>query len=174
MYWTNIELNGSRWTNIELTGSLEPDIETVDHGPHILRSVEEIESVRLVMNEEGSEPAQICRHCHASMDPDTEGRTDGENGDPWWCDGNPDGDENNSPHEAQHNPIAWANSARITIDEDDNAVHLALSVGDPRGAFVFTVRRTPDGDLIMHTPYPGESMPHLKLTELHPGTYKIG
>lgn len=45
----------------------------------------------------------------------------------------------------------------------------------PRGAFTFTVRRRPDtGDLLLHVPYPGEGMPHMTLTEDHPGTYRIG
>ncbi len=80
-------------------------------------------------------------------------------------------------------PLGWCNSASITLDREDDAVHLTISVGDPRGAFGFTVRRLSEGNsvdpngkpvLIMHVPYPDEPMPHEKLTALHPGTYRIG
>ncbi|MFD8493365.1 hypothetical protein [Amycolatopsis sp. NPDC059657] len=70
---------------------------------------------------------------------------------------------------------------RVGVDEDEDSVTLAISVGDPRGAFTFTVRRVPDdvdgplaGRLIMHTPYPTEPLPHEHLTPLHPGTHLIG
>lgn len=70
-----------------------------------------------------------------------------------------------------NHPQHWLNSARISVSDD--GVTCSVSVGDPRGAFAFTVRRLNDGRLIMHTPYPGESMPHMKLTEMQPGTYLI-
>jgi hypothetical protein len=67
----------------------------------------------------------------------------------------------------------WLNSAAITIDpESVNGVTVSISVGDPRGAWSFTVRKLDDGSMIMHTPYPGEGMPHEALVELHPGTYQ--
>lgn len=51
---------------------------------------------------------------------------------------------------------------------------VSVSVGDPRGAFTFTIRRRPDtGALLLHVPYAGEPMPHARLTELHPGTYEV-
>ena len=70
-------------------------------------------------------------------------------------------------------PLSWLNSARITADMDEDAVYCLVSVGDPRGAFCFTVRRLDDGTLIIHTPYPGEGMPHMKTTDLHPGTLQV-
>lgn len=80
-----------------------------------------------------------------------------------------------------HRPFSWANSAAISLDDSDESITVTISVGDPRGAFTFTVRRIPDdassdlaGRLIMHTPYPGEPIPHEKLTEIRPGTYLIG
>jgi len=78
-------------------------------------------------------------------------------------------------YDETHGPIDWMNSAAIRLDRDDDAVHLTISVGDPRGAFVFTVRRRPDtGELLMHLPTPDQGMLHERLTEIHPGTYKIG
>jgi hypothetical protein len=71
-------------------------------------------------------------------------------------------------------PLGWCNSATIHLDREEDSVTVLISVGDPRGAFAFTVRRLQDGRLIMHTPYPGESMPHLGLTEIRPGTYEVG
>jgi len=69
--------------------------------------------------------------------------------------------------------LGWVNSARIVADPDDDAVHVSISVADPRGAFVMTVRRKPDGTLLIHLPHPGESMPHAKTEQLHPGTLKV-
>lgn len=68
---------------------------------------------------------------------------------------------------------SWVNSASVEVDPDEDAVTFALSVGDPRGAFVFQVRRTDDGRIFIHTPHPGESMPHLEVTEVHPGTVQV-
>lgn len=85
------------------------------------------------------------------------------------------------PHSPEPIPLSWVNSAAIDTDEKDDSVTVSISVGDPRGAFSFTVRRLPDGAdceiagrLIMHVPYPGEPLPHERLTEQRPGTYLIG
>lgn len=67
---------------------------------------------------------------------------------------------------------AVVNSAAIDWTGDDMTV--TISTGDPRGAFAMTVRRLNDGTRILHLPHPGESMPHEQLTEIHPGTYRIG
>lgn len=67
-------------------------------------------------------------------------------------------------------PLDWLNSARVVADPEEDAVHLLVSVGDPRGAFCFTVRRKPDGQLLIHTPRPGESFAHMQTREDHPGT----
>src|SRR5262249_39058457 len=60
-------------------------------------------------------------------------------------------------------PLGWVNSATIHLDREDDAVHVLISVGDPRGAFAMTVRRLQDGRLVMHVPYPGEGMSHMPL-----------
>lgn len=67
----------------------------------------------------------------------------------------------------------WFNSARINVDPDKDEVTCSVSVGDPRGAFVFTVRRTDDGTLQIHTPYPGESLPHMRTRQLHKGVLEV-
>ncbi len=67
-------------------------------------------------------------------------------------------------------PLDWLNSARITLDPESDAVHCAISVGDPRGAFGFTVRRLTSGEIVIHTPYPGEGMAHMETRQEHPGT----
>lgn len=90
----------------------------------------------------------------------------------------PDADE--GPHRPQRVPLSWTNGATIRTEPDEDSITVTISVGDPRGAFAFTVRRIPDdasnngGRLIMHTPYPGEPLPHVDLTADHAGTYWVG
>nr|MDT0665564.1 hypothetical protein [Micromonospora sp. DSM 115978] len=73
------------------------------------------------------------------------------------------------------------NHAGVTTDDAVDSVTVHVSVGDPRGAFTFTVRRVPDdadsvlaGRLLLHVPHPDAPMGHLPLTALHDGTYLIG
>ena len=68
-------------------------------------------------------------------------------------------------------PEVWANSAGIRIKED--AVQVWVSVGDPRGAFQMELRKAPDGRIVIHTPHPDESGPHMDTENLHPGTLVI-
>lgn len=85
---------------------------------------------------------------------------------------NPEG-ENGEQQEP--GPLTWLNSARVVADPDEDAVHCLVSVGDPRGAFCFTIRRRPDtGTLIIHMPHPGEGMPHMATKQLQPGTLEVG
>lgn len=76
-------------------------------------------------------------------------------------------------YEQSPGPLSWLNSARVTTDPQDDAVHCVVSVADPRGGFCFTVRRLSDGRIVLHCPYPGEAMLHANLAELHPGTFVI-
>ena len=70
-------------------------------------------------------------------------------------------------------PLGWMNSASIVTDADDDAVRFFVSVGDPRGAFQFTVRRMPDGELLIQTPTTGDSFLHRPLRELFPVTLQV-
>ena len=70
-------------------------------------------------------------------------------------------------------PLGWLNSASIVTDADDDAVRFFVSVGDPRGAFQFTVRRMPSGELLIQPPTTGDSFLHRPLRELFPGTLQI-
>jgi len=81
-------------------------------------------------------------------------------------------------HVPESTPLSWVNSAGIHLDAESDAVTVSISVGDPRGAFAFTVRQIEPEDggdpyLIMHTPYPGMGWAHMPLTEMHPGTYRV-
>lgn len=67
----------------------------------------------------------------------------------------------------------FANSAGIHVSNDGTELTVTISVGDPRGAFGMTVRKLPDGRLILHVPYADEPMGHRTLVEMHPGTYEI-
>lgn len=79
-------------------------------------------------------------------------------------------DHGETPANVEH-VSALVNSAAIDWMGDDLTV--SISTGDPRGAFVMTVRRMADGTRILHVPHPDSSQ-HETLTELHPGTYRIG
>lgn len=108
----------------------------------------------------------------------------GPGGEPDDADADGDGDGpgyGTGPHVPRRVPLSWVNSAAIDTDDKDDSVTVSISIGDPRGAFCFTVRRIPDdadsdlaGRLVLHVPYPAEPMPHEPLTEHHPGTYLIG
>jgi len=65
-------------------------------------------------------------------------------------------------------PESFINSASIDLHGDE--VHVGISCGDPRGAFVMTLRKRPDGELVLHVPNQGESFPHIGTRELSPGT----
>ncbi|MFI9389214.1 hypothetical protein [Kutzneria sp. NPDC052558] len=93
----------------------------------------------------------------------------------------PAADGDDQAHQPERVPLSWANSAAILANDEQDSLTLSVSVGDPRGAFCFTVRRIPDdaegdlaGRLVIHMPYPGETLPHREITELHPGTFVVG
>lgn len=83
---------------------------------------------------------------------------------------NPDAE--NGYNEAR-GPLDWLNSARISLDPESDAVRCLVSVGDPRGAFCFTVRRLRNGSIRIDTPYPGESLPHMRTAQVAPGVLEI-
>ena len=112
-----------------------------------------------------------CKHCSQPMTDNGGGEyiiEDDE--DDITCDDN----EETGKHEPVPTPLSWANHASIFLDDDEDSITLAVSVGDPRGAFTFTLRRNPvDGALYMSTPYPGESLPHRETEEVRPGFLRI-
>lgn len=67
----------------------------------------------------------------------------------------------------------FANSAGIHVSNDGTELSVTISVGDPRGAFSMTVRKLPDGRMILHVPYADMPMGHRDLVEMHPGTFEI-
>lgn len=71
-------------------------------------------------------------------------------------------------------PLDWFHSAGVFTSSEEDRVQFAISLADPRGAFVVTIRRLPDGRLIMHVPHEDMPSPHMPLSELHPGTFEIG
>lgn len=76
-------------------------------------------------------------------------------------------------YEQEPGALTWLNSARITTDPDDDAVHCVVSIGDPRGGFCFTVRRLRDGRIVLHLPDPSDGMAHMPTRELHTGTLEV-
>lgn len=77
------------------------------------------------------------------------------------CPGNDD-----LPHKVEAIPLAWLNTASIVLDERDDAVHATISAGDPRGSFQFTIRRLPDGRMVMYLPHLDQSAPHMFMRPL--------
>jgi hypothetical protein len=77
-------------------------------------------------------------------------------------------------------PLSWMEHASIRVDEENDTVTLSISVGDPQGAFQFTLTRVPvdaatnAGKLFLHVPYEGMSAPHVPLTRTHGGTFLLG
>lgn len=142
-------------------------------------SVEDFSMATVDFGESG-QYAYACRACGTAVDEDgNDGRDENE------CDENEpeDDDEDgpNGPHDPAPAALNWVNHAGVSVNEEEDSVTVHISVGDPRGAFTFTVRRIPAdadnelaGRLIMHLPYPGEPLPHAKLTDSHTGTYIIG
>lgn len=126
------------------------------------------------------DPAYPCEHCGTAvvsrtnaygtswrdaandLDADCPVNEDDE-GEPWSHEVDP---------AAMREPARWLNSATAAISGDE--VQVSISVGDPRGGFQMSVRRHPDGYLILHVPHPSEPVLHADLTEIHPGTYRIG
>ncbi|MEV7040450.1 hypothetical protein [Amycolatopsis sp. NPDC051061] len=131
-----------------------------------------------------SAPTHRCRACREELAETPDGY-ESTSGDTACADFEPtvdtDPDYGEGPHDPERIRLSWCNSATAQTDESEDSVALSISVGDPRGAFTFTIRRVPedaDGDLagrlIMHTPYAGEHMLHVSLTPLHDGTYVVG
>lgn len=81
---------------------------------------------------------------------------------------------------SEYQPLAWCNSATINVDPSEDEVTVTISTGDPRGAFVMSIRRVPAGSeseyagrLVMDLPHaPGR---HEKLTPITgDGSYLVG
>nr|WP_219632868.1 hypothetical protein [Haloechinothrix aidingensis] len=142
-----------------------------------------------VITENADDTEWRCEACGESLSEESDGYAD-ESGslicdaydpydDPGIDDVEAAPDFREGPHRPHRVPLSWANSAAIHADPDEDSITVTISVGDPRGAFAVTVRRIPDdaetngGRLIMHTPYPGEPMPHAALTTAHTGTYWV-
>lgn len=141
-------------------------------------------SIALEINEEGNLPTWRCTGCgdefsegEPPQDP-CEGSSNfidcGEHvldadGDCESCDGS----GKIEVHEWEPIPLHWANSASIHTDTDRDEITVAISVGDPRGAFVMRVERI-DGELYLSVPHANMSLPHMPLTERSPGWFKIG
>jgi hypothetical protein len=150
---------------------------------------EDVETVSVDVDDNGERAQWRCKHCGADLNEypaqDGGGVTwQNEDGGAWAVDC-PDAEEGKDggfgPHEPARVPLSWVNHAAVTLNEGEDSVTVSISVGDPRGSFGFTIRRMPDtedatypGQLLLHTPYPGEPSPHMALKQLHDGTFLIG
>ncbi len=144
-------------------------------------SLEEDSSVELTFD---TDTEFRCAACGADLTETPDGFRDdnGEQDCPAYAPAGPVDADSSGSHDPTRVALSWCNNAAIRTDEDDDAITLSLSVGDPRGAFTVTIRRVPDdadsplaGRLLLHMPYPGEPMPHDVLHPLlHPGAFVIG
>ncbi len=69
--------------------------------------------------------------------------------------------------------LSWLNSATIDADPNTDRVRMYCSIGDPRGAFSFEVRRLTDGRILIHLPHPDESLAHMKTKDIGNGTLEL-
>lgn len=155
---------------------------TVDGTPIGLSDLD-IESVSLEFGT-GDGLEYRCRACGDDLAETAQGFvTDTGDGRCQRADSDPDNepDDRDGPHDPKRIPLSWCNSAGVSVNADDDSVTVAISVGDPRGAFTMTIRRVPDdaegpfaGQLVMHVPHANEPSPHMELTDLHPGTLAVG
>jgi hypothetical protein len=106
----------------------------------------------------------LCRKCGAPVDGDA------------LITGNEDMLENcpkGGSHEPEPVPCAWANSAAIRVDPEEDSVTVSISVDDPRGAFTMTVRQI-DGQLYLYVPHAHMGGPHMTMTEINAGAFRLG
>lgn len=73
---------------------------------------------------------------------------------------------------------APGNWVGFTLKPQSRETQVQISVGDPRGCFQFTLwtAKNPDTgeeELRMTLPHPGGLFPHMTLTHLHDGTYRV-
>lgn len=132
-----------------------------------LGSVLDLSQVQFTLNEEGDMSAYRCGACDEELneaDP-TETLADGDTE----CLGADDG-----KHQPVIVPFTWAKNITVDFDEEDDRIDLAIATSDPRGGWVFRLRRGPDGKVIMHLPHATMDGPHEPIRELHPGTFEIG
>lgn len=134
---------------------------------------EDIERVQLEFDWDGDKLCQQCFEPIEELIDTSEAEPEAR-----WYHNDTDIDSDHTP-EPETGPSSWCNSAFFEFDSEEDSVTVGISVGDPRGAFTFTIRRLPaeaedGGRLVMHLPYPGGSWLHEPLTLLHEGTYLIG
>jgi hypothetical protein len=70
-------------------------------------------------------------------------------------------------------PFSWVNSAGIHFDEAKDQIDLSISLGDPRGAFVMSVFRLPNGQIRMEVPHPEDGFLHLPLRQIGTAVYIV-
>jgi hypothetical protein len=76
-------------------------------------------------------------------------------------------DAENGAMECRGAALDWLNSARLVASPKEDAIHCYVSIDDPRGALGFTVRRLQDGRIVIHCPYPEDTMPHVNVARLN-------
>lgn len=134
----------------------------------VTADVEDLSTVHVAYNEESDQAQLQCSACGRDLIHTLDGYLDEEDG--WRCvDVDPQ-----QLHKPVAKPLTWVKSASIDPNPDDDSITVAVSVGDPRGAFCMYLRKTPDGRILMDVPHPEQSGLHLPLTQIMPGVYRVG
>lgn len=118
--------------------------------------------------EDGGDPT--CKHCGETI------TNEGDDEDADWidsegeshCQSAPEDDHEMGFHEPETGPGTWCNSAAIIVDDDENSVTATISVGDPRGAFAFTVRKVDRSGYCKHCGKPFLSEPGAMILRTDP------
>lgn len=122
------------------------------------------------------EDGDTCAHCGHAIAEYGEWLHD-DTGNPW-CGNLSEQEASEDAPVATPAPHAPGNWAGITIDDEGEAVQVQISVGDPRGCLTMTLRRVTNDEgestLLLHVPHADDSTPHVALTPMHPGTFKVG
>lgn len=137
------------------------------HDGDVDTEVDDLSSIHLAINDQGIEHV-VCGTCRAPLTDPTGCHQWHDDDGHWLCREAADG----GPHTPEPEPLSWINSASIWPNPEENAITVAISVGDPRGAFEMTIRRV-GGHLLLDVPHPDTSGLHLPIQALRPGTYRI-
>jgi hypothetical protein len=134
------------------------------HDGELKADAEDLSTVNVTYNEDAIDQVE-CSSCHRELTEYPDGYTDD--------DGHRTCDDSAALHTPVQTPLTWLNSAAINPDPDENSVTVTLSVGDPRGAFAMTLRKV-DDKIYLHLPHQDMPSPHMPLSLVTPGTYRVG
>lgn len=136
------------------------------HDGDVTADVEDLSTVHVSYNEESDQPEHECSKCHRELTDHSGLGIFQDEDNEMIC---PDGE----PHHPVAAPLTWVKSASINPDPDEDSITVAVSVGDPRGAFCMTLRRLGD-TILLYLPHSAMPSPHMPLARVRAGVYQVG